>query len=111
MGTNSDKTILIEILSSFFADIGNVGSKLFKTSFCITHLKGVLINVDRGKNILFNQLFIDYDSILKVVTLPGHERNLEVATQCKFTISRTFTFSQGGPLLHSLTFRNESSEL
>jgi hypothetical protein len=49
MCTDPDKTILIEVFGGFLAYIGNIGCKLFKTTFGITYLKKVFIDMDEVK--------------------------------------------------------------
>ena len=60
--------------------------------------------MDWSQNVFTNHAFIQYNSILVVVTLPRHVSYQQVLTQSQLTVSCRITFSQDITFLDALTF-------
>ena len=67
--------------------------------------------MDRGENILLNNLFRDYNSILKVITLPGHESHHEVTSKREITLAGCISFAENLTFFHPVTFTHHRAEV
>ncbi len=94
MSSHTDQTIFVQFFGSILAHVGNIRSKLFQTSLSITHLKRILINMNRSKYIFSNKFLRDYNRILKVVSFPGHKCHFQVTSQCEFPFLSRVSFCQ-----------------
>ena len=65
----------------------------------------------RSQNVFAYYAFVQYDSILIVVTLPRHVSYQQVLTQCQFAISCRVTFCQDITFLNALTFRANRTQV
>ena len=97
---DTDDTVRVQVLRSVLADVRNIGSQLLDTAFGIAYLHNILVYVHRGKDVFALNTLRNHDSILEVVTLPGHESYLQVASQCQFTLLGRITLGQNLPLGH-----------
>ena len=86
MSTHADDTTLVEVLGSVLAHVGDIVGEFLHTALGLAHLEGVLIDVNAGEDVLTHEALVDHDSVLIVVTLPGHVSHLEVAAQCQLTV-------------------------
>ena len=84
-GTDVNNARLIEFAQRAFTDIGDVCGDFLRAKLGISGDAGQLLNVDRGKPILLNNALRDEDRILKVVAVPGHERDAHVLAQRQLT--------------------------
>ena len=100
--TDSYDTIFIQVFSSFFTYIRDIRSQLFHTTFCFTNFQRIFLYVNRSQQVFAYHTFVQYDSILIVVTFPRHVSNQQVLTQCQFTLFSRITFSQDVTFLHTL---------
>ncbi len=83
---DTDYAVFVKVLKCVFTDVGNISCDFLRAELGITRLCLILLNVDRGKYVLSDYLFINKDSILIVVAFPCHkaykyvlaERNLAV---------------------------------
>ena len=62
------------------------------------------------EKVFTHHFFIDNDGILKVVTLPRHECNLQIAPQGQLTILHSISFSQEVAILHTLSFGHSRTQ-
>ena len=79
--TNSDYTVLVEILECIVAQVRDIPCDLFRSELCITAFELVLFYMDRCVNIIVNQFLVDENSILVVVAFPCHEADKSVLTE------------------------------
>ena len=100
--TDTDNTIIVKILCSFFAHVRNVSSELLNATLCFTNFKWILINMNRSQNVFTNHSFGNNDSILIVITFPWHISHNKVTTQCQLTILCSVTLCEDISLLHTL---------
>ena len=56
----------------------------------------------RGEDILLDHALVKHDGVLIVVTLPGHESHLEVASEGKFAVFSGISFGEDIAGLHAL---------
>src|ERR1700761_3605128 len=62
--------------------------------------------MDRSEQVFFYHLLADYDGILKVITLPGHECHLQVTAKSKLTILYRVSFREEVAFFYLLAFLN-----
>ena len=65
----------------------------------------------RSQQVLTYNAFIQYNSILVVITFPRHISHQQVFTQCKLTTLSWISFSQDITLLHTLSFITSRTEV
>ena len=109
--TDADDTILIEVLRSVVADIGDIAGKLFETALGLTHFEGVLIDVNRGKEVFTDEAFVEHNRILIVVTLPRHVSHLDVATESKLTSLSGVPFGEDIASFDTLSLEADRTEV
>ena len=81
MYADPDNTRLIQILESFLAQIGDVGSNLFLSQFGVAGHAFELFDVDGGVAVVLDQLLGDEDGVLEIVPTPRHEGDQHVLTE------------------------------
>ena len=100
IGADTDDTVGVEVLRGVLRDVGNVRRKLLDTALGVADLHDIFVDVHRGEDVLTLDTLRDHDGVLEVVTLPGHERHLEVAAQGQLAVLRRVAFGQNLPLRH-----------
>ena len=84
--TDADDTSLIQILQRIVTDTRNISCDLFRSQFGVTRFYLVLFNMNRCIDIILYQTLGKQNSILVVITFPGHESDQWVLTKCQLTI-------------------------
>ena len=103
MSTHTDDSALVEVFSSVFTHVRDVARKLLHTALGLAHLESVFIYVDRSEDILANHALVEHDSVLIVISLPGHVSHLQVAADGKLSVLGRVAFGENVALLHTLT--------
>ncbi len=103
VGTNAHYAALVEILGGILAHVGDIGCELLHAALGLAHLEGILVHMHRCEDILTHHTLIEHDGVLIVVTLPGHERNLEVTAEGELTLLGGVTLGEDVTLHHTLT--------
>ena len=83
---DADDSHLIQVFKSFLAYAGNVSCYLFSTELGISGFTVILLDVNRGVYIISYETLAQKNSILVVVTFPGHETDKRVGTKCQLTM-------------------------
>ena len=104
VGADTDDTVRVEVLGSVLAHVRNVRSQLLDTALGVAHLHDVLVNVHRREDVLTLDTLRNHDGVLEVVTLPRHERHLQVAAQSQLAVLRRIAFGKDLSL-HDLVAR------
>ena len=73
LGPDADDSALVQVLKGIFTNAGNIPGDFFRSQLGVTGFCLVFLNVDRCIYIFLNKAFRKKDSILVVVTFPGHE--------------------------------------
>src|SRR6266702_3830870 len=81
---NADDTAFVEVAEEGLADVGNVASDFLGTELGITRFDFILLDVNRGVVIVFDQFFAHEDGVLEVVAAPGEKRHENVAAKREF---------------------------
>ena len=86
LSTLADDAVGGEILESVLADVRNLAGDLLRSELGVARLVRVLLDVDRGVDVVADELFIKKNSVLVVVALPGHEADESVLTERNFAV-------------------------
>ncbi len=111
IGTYADDTLLVEVLGSVLAHVGDIGGKFLHTALCLAHVESVLVDVNRSKDVLANHALVEHNGVLIVVTLPGHEGHLQVAAESELTLLGRITLGEDVALLHTLSLVADGTEV
>ena len=103
-GTYTHNTILVKVFGSLFTYIRNIRSQLFHTALRFTNFQRVFLYVYGSQKVFANHTFVQYDSVLIVVSLPRHVGNQQVLTQSKLALFGRVTLGKDLSLRHTLTF-------
>ena len=101
--TDTDNTIVVQILGCLFTDIGDIRGQFFHTTLGFANLQRKLLHMNRRQQVLSNDPFVQHNGILVVISLPRHISNQKVLTQRQFTILRRIALSQDLAFGHTLT--------
>ncbi len=83
-GADADDPVLVEVGEDLLGHIGDVPGDLLGAQLGVAGVDLVLLDVDRGEHVLFDEPLGDDDGVLEVVTLPRHERHQQVPAQGQF---------------------------
>ena len=92
--TDTDDTVLIEILDGIVADIGDITCEFLSATLSFTHLGSEFLDMDGGENILAHDTLGNHYGVLEVITLPRHKGHHHVATQSQFTALCGIAFAE-----------------
>ena len=79
----SDNTLLVEVLQSVLADVGNIARDFFGTELGIARFRLMLLYVNGREHVLLDEVFAYENGVLIVVALPGHEAYQDVSAERK----------------------------
>ena len=83
--THADDAHLVEVAQAFLSDVGNFAGDLLRSELGLTRFDLVLLDVNRGVEVVGDQTLADQQRVLVVVTLPGHVSDQNVLTQGDLT--------------------------
>ena len=106
-GADADHAAFVEVAQEALVDVGNVARDFFGTELGVARFDFVLLDVNRGVVILFDQLFADEDGVFEVVPAPGKEGDQHVAAKREFAAIRARAVGQHLPLLHAVARANQ----
>ena len=86
VGADPDHAVIVEVAQRLLRDVGDVASELLAPQLGLADLDLELLDVDRGVDVVAHQPLADDDRVLEVVTVPGHERDQDVASQGKLAL-------------------------
>ena len=67
LGADADDAALVQVLQSILRDVGDVAGDLFGSQLGVAGLGLIFLNVDRGVNVLTDDLLVQQDGVLVVV--------------------------------------------
>ena len=111
MRTNTHNPVFCQILCGIFAHVGDVARKLFKTSFGLTHFELLLFYVYRGEEVFAHDTLVKHDSILVVVSLPGHVSNKDITPKSQFSILSCIALGEDISLFHAIALATDRFEV
>ena len=109
--TDTDDTVLIQVLGCFFTYVRNIRCKFFFTKFGITNLCFKFTDMNRSENIFFTTFSLITMASSKVVTLPWHECHFQVTSKCQFSVFGCITFGKKSPPSHFCPFTTAGRRL
>ena len=86
LGADADDPVLVEVRQALLADVRDVAGDLFRTQLGVARFGLVLLDVDRGEDVVAHQPLADQDGVLEVAAFPGHERDEHVLTERQLAI-------------------------
>src|SRR2546427_5907545 len=104
---NANNTAFVEVAEEGLADVGNVPSDFLGTELSITRFDFILLDVNRGVVIVFDQFFAHEDGVLEVVATPGEKRHENVAAKRELATFGARAVGQNLTLLHAVANANE----
>ena len=111
VGTDTDETVLVEVLRCILGNVRDVGRELLHTALGVAHLEQLLYDVYGSVHILTNDTLGEDDGILVVVTFPRDVRHLEVLTERQFAASGSITLGEHLTFDHLIALANDRMEV
>ena len=81
LGADADDAVVVEVLEGFLAHVRDVARNLLRPELGVTGGDLEFLDMDRGEDVLLEDLLGDEDGVLEVVAVPRHERDEHVAAQ------------------------------
>ena len=91
---DANDAVLVQILRRFLADVRNVRSQLLDAALRIADLHDILVDMHRRENIVAHHALRNHDGILEIVSLPRHERHLQVTSESQLAVLGRIAFGQ-----------------
>ena len=85
-GADADDAVLVEVGQALLADVRDVAGDLFRTQLGVARFGLVLLDVDRGEDVVAHQPLADQDGVLEVAAFPGHERDQHVLAERQLAV-------------------------
>ena len=101
-GADAHDATLVEVGEHLIGDVRDVPGDLLGTELGVAGVDLVLLDVNRGEHVLLNQPAGQDDRVLVVVTLPGHDRDQQVAAQRHLAVLGARTVGDDLAGLHPL---------
>src|SRR4051794_5062562 len=80
-GAHADDAAVVEIAKDVVAEVGDVSGDLLRAELGVAGIHLVLVDVDRGQHVVFDQTLAEDDRVLEVVTLPRHQGDEQVLAE------------------------------
>src|SRR6476620_4285144 len=81
LGADADDAALVEVGEDLLGDVRDVPGDLLRPQLGVAGVDLVLLDVDRGEDVVLHQTLGEDDRVLVVVALPRHDRHAQVAAQ------------------------------
>src|SRR3954469_2511350 len=102
LGADADDAALVEVGEQLRAHIGEVTGDLLLAELGVAGVDLVLLDVDRGEDVVLHQVLAEDDRVLEVVALPRHERDEQVLAERELAVLRGGAVRQDLADLHAL---------
>ena len=89
LGADADDAVLVEVGEHVLTDVGDLAGDLFRSELGVAGLDLVLLDVDRGEEVVLDDALGEDDRVFVVVALPRHERHEEVLARAPARRSRS----------------------
>ena len=87
LGTDTDDAALVEVGEDLLGDVRDVPGDLLGAELGVTGVDLVLLDVDRGEDVVLHEALRQDDRVLVVVALPRHERDEQVLAERHLALS------------------------
>ncbi|CNU09024.1 Uncharacterised protein [Mycobacterium tuberculosis] len=91
LGTDAHDAPLIQVGEHLVGDVRDVAGDLLRTQLGVASIDLMLLDVDRGEHVLFDQAVGQDDRVLVVVALPRHDGHQQVLAQRHLAVVSTGT--------------------
>src|SRR3954449_12935026 len=81
LGADADDSAFVEVGEDLLGDVRDVPGDLLGAQLGVTGVDLVLLDVDRGEDVVLHQALGEDDRVLVVVALPRHERHQQVLAE------------------------------
>src|SRR5689334_12103953 len=102
LGADPDDAAIVEVGEDLVGDVRDVPGDLLGTQLGVARVDLVLLDVDRGEDVVLHQPLGEDNRVLVVVALPRHERDQQVAAQRHLTLVGARAVRDHLPGLHPL---------
>src|SRR5690606_7948921 len=103
LGTDVADAGFVEVLQRFFGNVRNVARDFLRPELGVAGHDLVLLDVDRGEDVIGNDALGQEDRVLVVVAVPRHERDEHVAAESEVTEVGRRTVSDDVALVDDVT--------
>ncbi len=86
LGADADDAALVEVGEHVLGDVRDVPGDLLRPELGVAGVDLVLLDVDRGQDVVLHEALRQDDRVLVVVALPRHERHEQVAAERHLTV-------------------------
>ena len=86
LGADADDAALVEVGQEVLGDVGEVTGDLLLAELRVAGVDLVLLDVDRGEDVVLHEVLAEDDRVLEVVALPRHERHEEVLAERELAV-------------------------
>ena len=86
IGADAHDAALVEVGEHLLGDVRDVPGDLLGTQLGVAGVDLVLLDVDRGEDVVLDEALVEDDRVLVVVALPRHERHQQVLAQRHLTV-------------------------
>jgi hypothetical protein len=107
LGTDADDAAVVEIAKDVVTQVGDVTRDLLGTQLGVAGVDLVLVDVDRGEHVVFDQTLAQDDGVLEVVALPRHQGDQQVLAESQFAMVGRWTVGDDRSLDDLVTFLDE----
>ncbi len=107
--TDADDSFRVEVVEALFAGIRDVPGQLFGSELRLADFGYEFLDMYRGEHVLFNDSLRNKDGVFVVVSVPGHESDQDVSSECEFAVIRRRAVRERSPLLHLLSGENDGT--
>src|SRR5580692_3044879 len=104
---NANHAGFVQVAQHGLADVRNVACDFFRSQLGVAGFELVLLDVDRGVIVVFDQLFGDQGCVFEVVSAPRHEGDQHVAAEGQLAMIGARTVGDYLPLGDSLAFDDD----
>src|SRR3569833_2848523 len=102
LGADADDAPLVQVGQDLFGDVRDVPGALLRTQLGVAGVDLVLLDVDRGEDVVLHQPLAEDDRVFVVVALPRHERDQEVLPERHLAVVGAGTVGDDGADLDTL---------
>ena len=107
--TDPDDAALVEVGQCVRGDVGDVAGDLLSTQLGVAGVDLVLLDVDRGEDVVLHHALREDDRVLEVVALPGHEGDEQVLAQRHLALVRGRSVAQHGAHLDAVALVDDDA--
>src|SRR5690625_741220 len=105
--TDAHDAPLVEVAEDLVGDVGDVAGDLFRPELGVPGVDLVLLDVDRGEDVVLDQSLGEDDRVFVVVPFPRHEGGEEVLTKREFAFVGCGAVGEHGAHLNPVAFAGQ----